>query len=363
MNRRGFVAAIGGAAALPPRAVAAVAGPARLESTADRLPRKVIVGTHLRNFRTPYPGLDRRLEQLTELIDGMAAQSRQKYGRGLDLAILSEAVVNGAAGMPVSCAPESDPRMACALPYEGKVKDVFARKAVEQRCYIVVSMKLLENREKRLYSNASLLIDRKGETIGIYRKLHLAASRETGRLERGTTPGKEVPVFDCDFGRLGIQICYDMQFDYGWEQLARKGAELVAWPTQGPDVILPAFRAMQHRYHIVSSSWRDNASVFDPRGRIAAQITPPESVLAHEIDLSYSILAWGLGPRPGPALKKKYGDKVGYRHAHEDYTGIYWSNDPQTSIAQMARSLNLPTVEDELEYARSLYRKAGVPGY
>ncbi len=115
MDRRKFVAAVGGAAAGLPRAAATTAGTARLKSTADRPPRKVIVGAILRNYWTTYPGLERRLNQLAELVDGMAEQSRQKYGRGLDLAILSELMVNGDANMPSSCASESDPRMACAM--------------------------------------------------------------------------------------------------------------------------------------------------------------------------------------------------------------------------------------------------------
>ena len=40
----------------------------------------------------------------------------------------------------------------------------------------------------------------------------------------GATPGDALPVFDCDFGKLGLQICYDMEFEDGWTELARKGA-------------------------------------------------------------------------------------------------------------------------------------------
>lgn len=47
-------------------------------------------------------------------------------------------------------------------------------------------------------------------------------------MEGGATPGDARPVFNCDFGKLGIQICYDMEFDDGWAELARRGAELVA---------------------------------------------------------------------------------------------------------------------------------------
>ena len=115
-------------------------------------------------------------------------------------------------------------------------------------------------------------------------------------------------MFDCDFGKLGIQICYDMEFDYGWNELARKGAELIAWPTQSPQTSQPAFRAMQNRCYIISSTWRNNASVFEPTGKIPAQLLPPNRTLVHELDLSYAILPWHPKLQKGETLRKKYGD-------------------------------------------------------
>ena len=82
------------------------------------------------------------------------------------------------------------------------------------------------------------------------------------------------------------------KFDRGWSELARQGCELVAWPTQSPQTVQPAFRALQHRFYIVSSTWRHNSSVFEPTGRIAAQVRPPEIVPVDEIDLRYALLPW-----------------------------------------------------------------------
>ena len=111
-------------------------------------------------------------------------------------------------------------------------------------------------------------------------------------MEGGVTPGKEVPVFQCDFGKLGMQICFDMSYDYGWKELERQGTELVVWPTQSPQTSQPAFRARQKRHYIVSSTWRDNASIFEPTGKITAQVKPPQDILVQELDLSYALLPW-----------------------------------------------------------------------
>ena len=322
--------------------------------TPDRAPRTVILGTAMQGFWGAYPGLAKRLEQLDGILDRMNDQSRKKFGRGLDLAILPEVAVTGEINGDI---------VAQSVPYDGLVRATFSRKARELGCYIVVPLYLLEDKDRRICTNSAILVDRKGDIAGIYRKLHLAVQNASDSMEGGMTPGKEASVFDCDFGKLGIQICFDMEFDYGWEQLARQGVELVAWPTQSPQTTHPASRAMQHSCYIVSSTWRDNASIFEPTGKIVSQIRDPEQILVDQIDLSYAILPWSPQLQQGEALKKKYGERVGFRYYTDEDCGLFWSNDSSLPIGQMMRSIGVARAEDELKRVRELYRRAGVPGY
>ena len=52
--------------------------------------------------------------------------------------------------------------------------------------------------------------------------------------------GHEFPVFDTEFGKVGIMVCYDMGFPEAARTLALKGAELIvcpsAWCVQDADV-------------------------------------------------------------------------------------------------------------------------------
>jgi len=342
-----------------------------VKSTSDQPPRKVIVGTVMQPFWGKHPGLKKRLDQLTVIVDRMQSQSEKKYGRSLDLAVLPEMALSGEGERVGQVADWS-------FPLEGAVKETFAREARKCHCYVVVPTYLLEDRATKRCSNAAILFDRRGEVVGTYRKVHLVLDSDSGSMERGSTPGKEEPVFDCDFGKLGIQICYDMEFDDGWRELARKGADLVVWPTQSPQTSQPAARAKRNHYYIVSSTWRNNASIFEPTGKIASQIrwpvnekeaevgnlTPPEdNVLIQEIDLSYAILPWSSALKNGEALKKAYGDKLGYRYYEDEDRGVFWSNDPHTTIRQMLRSKGLMEEQEEFQRAERAYHKAGVPGY
>ena len=351
MNRRTFLASMSSLAALEVVPGLTGGGNARGRSTSQSPPRKVIVGTVMQSFWGQYPGLDNRLDQLAGIVDQMAAQAKQRYGRGLDLAVLPETAITGEA--------EGD-ALARSVPFDGRVKEVFTRTAREHGCYVVVPTYLLDSKEKKLCSNAAILVGRKGEVVGTYRKIHLVVSLERGTMEDGATPGDTVPVFDCDFGKLGIQICYDIEFEGGWSELARQGAELIAWPTQSPQTSQPAFRAKANRCYIVSSTWRHNASIFEPTGKIAAQITPPQSILVHELVVSYALLPWSSKLRNGEALRQAYGDKVGFHYYEDEDCGIFWSNDPKMTIGEMARAIGVLELEEEMARVREFYRKAKV---
>jgi predicted amidohydrolase len=338
----------------------------RTADTSRRRPRKVIVGTVTKGFWGAFPGLDRRMRELTGIVARMANEAKRRYGRGLDLAVLSESVVNGE--------PGSD-AYAHSSPLAGTVRTALAAAARRHRCYLVVGMNVLEHARRRVCSNAAVVLDRRGRVLGMYRKMHpvpspstrLGAGPERRRrasvpgkpvsLEGGMSPGRTAPVYRCDFGRLGVQICYDVEFDEGWNELARRNAELVVWPTQSPQLARPAARALRHGYFIVSSTWKRNASVFDPMGRVAAQVLAPRSVLVTEIDLSWSLVGWQPTLRSGALLRERFGRRVGFRYHEEEDRGLFWSNDSRTPVGRMIRSAGLIDWPADHARAQRLYAR------
>jgi hypothetical protein len=231
--------------------------------------------------------------------------------------------------------------------------------AREHKCYILLPLDLAEQGSNGpIASNAAVLFDRQGEVAGVYRKIHPVALVGTDELERGITPGRDVQVFKCDFGNLGVQICWDIQFDDGWDALGRNGAEIVAWPTASPATVLPSVRAAWHRYYVVSSTWRDNATIYEPTGMVAAQILPPERILVQQLDLSYAILGWSAFLENGQALKDKFGEKVGIHYSTREDMGLFWSNDPATTIGAMIRSIGGEELDRQLERNARLHSAA-----
>ena len=318
---------------------------ARAEDASTDRPRKIIVGSLMYSMWDPYPGLDRRLAALSSFVDAMNKMARKKYNAGLDIAALPEMAVNG--GMKGSAKD-------VALPLEGPVLDVLGSAARRNHTYLVVPLYLAEDAGKTKLYNACVLLDRQGKVAGIYRKVYPVAGLQENRLEGGVLPGKSFPVFSCDFGKVGLQICFDMFFDAGWEVLAHKGAEMVIWSTQSPGILNAQCRAHQHHYYIVSSTWRNNISLVDPTGAVIAQRKEQPGLLVEQIDLSYVLLPWQPKLRNGQALAERYGPAVGFRYSEAEDGGIFWSNDPKIPVMEMVRALGLELAPDAIERNRRL---------
>jgi len=81
------------------------------------------------------------------------------------------------------------------------------------------------------YYNTAFVIGTGGEIIGKYRKVHIPQIplwEERAYFKPGNLG---FPVFDTPFGKIGVQLCWDIFFPEGSRALALKGAEIVIAPT------------------------------------------------------------------------------------------------------------------------------------
>jgi predicted amidohydrolase len=183
-------------------------------------------------------------------------------------------------------------------PIPGPATDVLARKAREYSSYIIAGM--LELDEDKTYDTA-VLIDRDGRIAGKYRKTHLPLAE----VEDGETPGNEYPVFETDFGRIGILICWDFVFPETFRIMRLEGAEIVFLPIAGDpgarhwDTVTRA-RALDNGLYLVASVGDGAASrIVNPDGEVIAETT--DGLASAELDLTRQSRLWWLsvGPADG----------------------------------------------------------------
>jgi len=102
----------------------------------------------------------------------------------------------------------------------GTASNAVAAKADQHNMYVVAGF--YDWNGDTLY-NVAVLFDRDGNQAGYYKKVHLPNSE----VEGGIVPGNEYPVFQTDFGTIGMQVCWDYDFPEGCRILALKGAEMI----------------------------------------------------------------------------------------------------------------------------------------
>lgn len=133
-------------------------------------------------------------------------------------------------------------------------------------------------------ANAALVYDRHGHLVGHYDKIHCRGH------DRKFEAGRELKVFDADFGRFGIVICADRRWPETVRTLALGGAEIIFNPTYGQhdekNLWLMRTRSFESETPIVFTHPRQSL-VTDAKGEIVINETfavPPFSVC--EVNLS-----------------------------------------------------------------------------
>jgi len=113
-------------------------------------------------------------------------------------------------------------------PLDGSSVEKVCKAAKDFGIYVIFPM-YEKAKKKNIIFNSAIVISDKGEVKGVYRKTHLFP---TERINCGgwSTPGKELPVFDCGFAKIGITICYEGDFPELSRILVLKGAEVIARP-------------------------------------------------------------------------------------------------------------------------------------
>ena len=187
-----------------------------------------------------------------------------------------------------------------------QILDFFASVAKSTNSYLVYSMRRYD--EKGMLRNTGVLLGRKGETVGMYDKNYPTI----GEIEAGIKPGTSVPVFKCDFGKLAIAICYDLNFDKLREKYAALKPNVIAFPSAYHGGFVQSNWAYTCRSFFVGSISGMGAysQVRNPLGEIVASSTNYFNYTVANVNLDYKLVHLDYHRGKLKDLKKKYGNSV-----------------------------------------------------
>ena len=207
----------------------------------------------------------------------------------------------------------NDDKFLLAESIPGPTTDEIASLSKEHQIYVIVP--LFEKTSENEYYDTSVLVGPKGTIVGTYRKTTIPGYPDVScnwlntnnkivgeSLERVYfKPGNDYPVFDTEYGKLGMLICWDRHFPENWRQLSTAGADVIMVPSAVPrndlDTIefVTRTRAFENSLYAVMPcrpniedglEYTGSSMIVDPYGKVVNSAgVNEETIVLGEIDL------------------------------------------------------------------------------
>ncbi|MCT4631842.1 MAG: carbon-nitrogen hydrolase family protein [Firmicutes bacterium] len=189
--------------------------------------------------------------------------------------------------------------------YEGEDTWKALSKIASENNIYLVSGSVPERDGNHIY-NTSYVFDRNGKQIAKHRKMHLfdinIPDGQNFKESEVLSVGYKPTVFNTEFGKIGLCICYDFRFPELSRIMVDQGAKIIIVPaafnmTTGPSHwdILFRTRALDNQVYTIGvaparnpdtgySSW-GHSLVVSPWGKILHQLNHLEDIIITDIDL------------------------------------------------------------------------------
>ena len=228
----------------------------------------------------------------------------------------------------------------------------FQRYAREHRAYLVFNS--YRQRKDGRFANASYLLDREGDVVGVYDKAYPTPGEILWK-EFPIVPGEGPVVVDTDFGRLGFVVCFDLNY-----------RELImAYRREKPDVL--CFSSAYHgdfwqrvwaytcRSYLVGATVGElSKDVWGPSGEAICHSQGYFRTCTTRINTNYRVCHlddnWGALDR----AVAKYGQKVTVRNPGSVGCVTLLSNDPAVPVDDLIREFGLILWDDYYDRSTTL---------
>lgn len=231
-----------------------------------------------------------------------------------------------------------------------QILDYFASVARSTGSYFVFGMRRYdENGDSR---NSGMLLDRQGKLIGIYNKNYPTIKE----METGVKPATEVPVFETDFGRVAIAICYDLNFDELQKRYAALKPNLIVFPSAYHGGYVQSDWAYKCRSYFVGAiSGRGAPSqIRNPLGDVVASSTNYYDYAIADVNLDYAVAHLDYNRARMQNMIRKYQDAVQVYDPGEVGAVLITSAHETVRAEQMAREFEVELLDDYFKRAEKV---------
>jgi len=202
-------------------------------------------------------------------------------------------------------------------------------------CYVICPMATRVDGHR---FNSAVLLDRRGQIVGRYDKIHPTE----GELEQGTCPGRdEGLVFRTDFGAIGIRICFDVNWHGCWDRLRENGVKIVFWPSAYPAHRHLSALAWMNEFYVISSTMTRASRIYDITGDVIGATGMFQQWADADLNLGKRLFEIDYHTDKIPALLRKYGRKAEVQWYHDEDWFTLASLDPELSVEELMAEFGL----------------------
>ncbi len=228
------------------------------------------------------------------------------------------------------------------ITFSEEVLNRFSDYSKKNNCYTVCAVYMPA--DQGMMYNSAVVLDRQGKRAGIYYKIHPTEDEIRG----GIKPGPLFqPVIRTDFGKIGIQICFDAEWDDGWAMYRKQGAEIIFFPSAFPAGRIVNTHAWKNKCVVVASTRKETSKICDITGEELAKTGYWNKQLCWApVNLEKAFLhLWPFVER-FPEIRNKYGRKVNIRVFDEEEWAIIESLSPEIFVKDILKEFDIKTYEE-----------------
>jgi len=185
--------------------------------------------------------------------------------------------------------------------------------------------------------NVAVLFGRDGELIGTYAKRHPTE----GEIESGVTPGNAVGLFDTDIGRIGLAICFDLNWRQLWTAMKAGGADIVGWISAYEGGFPLQAYASLHDFVVVSAVQSYTGKIIDRSGRILTATSRWGRLVSVKLDLDQRWFHTDGQAEKLLAVQARYGDRLPVETRGEEHLFFISRLDPSLSLDVIVKEFGL----------------------
>ncbi len=187
----------------------------------------------------------------------------------------------------------------------GEIQDKISQLAKQYDLWVIAGTLPVQGLDGKVRSSC-LVFDNNGRCTARYDKIHLfdvrVSAQEAHQESLTVERGDEIVVVDTPVGRIGLTVCYDLRFPELYQQLIRRGAELLSVPSAFTAVtgvahweVLLRARAIENLAYVIAPNQGGlhennrqtygHSMIVEPWGKVIAKQEAGAGMITADIDI------------------------------------------------------------------------------